>query len=54
MDIFIWMIVVVVLVSLVMGVYSTIKHFKVKDQEMKLKQERLELERKRLELEEKN
>ncbi|WP_176446608.1 hypothetical protein [Lentibacillus sp. CBA3610] len=53
MEIFIWMIVIVVLVSLIMGIYSTNKHFKVKEREIKLEQERLELERKRLELEEK-
>ncbi|WP_156418728.1 hypothetical protein [Lentibacillus amyloliquefaciens] len=49
MEILIWMIAVVVLVSLIMGIYSTNKYFKVKEQEMKLEQERLELERKRLE-----
>lgn len=49
LEILIWMIAVVVLVSLIMGIYSTNKYFKVKEQEMKLEQERLELERKRLE-----
>ncbi|NIK12560.1 hypothetical protein [Alkalibacillus almallahensis] len=53
MDLFIWLIIIVVIVSLVMGVYSTNKHFKMKEQEIKLEQERIELERKRLELEEK-
>ncbi|WP_223280472.1 hypothetical protein [Virgibacillus halodenitrificans] len=47
LELFIILIAIVVVVSLIMGIYSTNKHFKVKEQE------RLELERKRLELEEK-
>ncbi|WP_373893316.1 hypothetical protein [Virgibacillus sp. CBA3643] len=38
MEILIWMMVVVVLVSLIMGFCSTNKHFKVKEQEIKLEQ----------------
>ncbi|WP_185959661.1 cell division protein FtsL [Lentibacillus cibarius] len=53
MDLFIILIAIVVVVSLIMGIYSTHKHFKGKEQEVKLERERLELERKRLELEEK-
>ncbi|WP_164215744.1 cell division protein FtsL [Virgibacillus sp. YIM 98842] len=53
MELFIILIAIVVVVSLIMGIYSTNKHFKVKEQEIKLERERLELERKRLELEEK-
>jgi hypothetical protein len=47
LELFIILIAIVVVVSLIMGIYSTNNHFKVKEQE------RLELERKRLELEEK-
>ncbi|MCG1028535.1 hypothetical protein J5S49_09540 [Virgibacillus halodenitrificans] len=47
LELFIILIAIVVVVSLIMGIYSTNKHFKVKEQE------RLELERKRLELEKK-
>ncbi|MBP1947541.1 cell division protein FtsL [Virgibacillus litoralis] len=53
MEIFILLIAIVVVVSLIMGIYSTNKHFKVKEREIMLEQERLNLERKRLELEEK-
>ncbi len=42
----------VIVVSLIMGAYSTKKHYRIKEQELKIEQERLELERKRLELEE--
>ncbi len=44
---------IVVVVSLITGIYTTNKHFKIKEQEIKLERERLEVERKSLELEEK-
>lgn len=48
LEILIWMITAVVVVSLIMGIYSTNKHYKIKEQEIKLEQERLELEKKKV------
>lgn len=48
LEILIWMITAVVVVSLIMGIYSTNKHYKIKEQEIKLEQERLELEKKKI------
>gem|GEM_PF-5450221 len=50
MEFLIILIAIVVVISLIMGIYSTHKHFKIKEQEIGLERERLALERRRVEL----
>ncbi|MFC3041497.1 hypothetical protein ACFOGI_14710 [Virgibacillus xinjiangensis] len=53
MDLFLVFIMLVVIVSLVMGIFSTKKYYEFKREALSLEKERLNLERKRLEIEEK-
>ncbi|MCA0969292.1 hypothetical protein LCM20_01655 [Halobacillus litoralis] len=41
----------VIIVSLIIGVYSTIKQFKVKEMEVQLEWEKVELEKRKLHME---
>ena len=51
MDLFIGLITIVVVVSIIMTIYSTNKHYKIKEREVELERERIDLERKKLEME---
>ncbi|GAB3053500.1 hypothetical protein [Virgibacillus ainsalahensis] len=53
MELLLYVIAIIVIVSLIMGIFSTKKYYKFKEETLKLEKEKLNLERKRLELEEK-
>lgn len=48
-----WLILLVIIASIFMAIYSRKNHYKLKEQKLELEKEKLNLERKKLEIEEK-